>query len=88
MGEVTDVRWECPGCAADNIAQLYGIFKEALREDGSMGALSNDKLPASAGLKWNPPCERCGEYQLVNPPEIYLKYPVINIKQSEEMSDG
>ena len=81
MGEVTDVRWECPGCAADNIAQLYGIFEEAFREDGSMGALSNHKLPVGAGLKWSPPCVLCGDYQLVEPTEMYIDYPVRRIEK-------
>jgi hypothetical protein len=64
MGPVTNVYWECPGCYNKNNAQIYGEWEDP-------DEFPIDKVPISRGLKWNPPCELCGKYQLENAPEIY-----------------
>ena len=59
MGLVTDVFWKCP-CGSREQAQAYG-------EDGDPSEFPVDAVPASRGLKWAPPCERCGKFRLEMP---------------------
>lgn len=61
MGMVTDVLWRCPGCGTQQVAQTYG-------EWGDPGRFEKPSdVPLGADLKWNPPCDGCGKFQLVRP---------------------
>jgi hypothetical protein len=85
MGMVTDVLWQCPGCLKDNIAQLYDDHYEVAADDGMCKPLSHKCIPIEArGLKWNPPCEKCGEFQLVDPPAwiVYVECPIVPYKEN------
>ena len=76
---VTDVEWTCPKCETKNIAQLYddcypvGYFNR----DGKPDPLPHTAIPSDASLKWNPPCEGCGEYKLSNPVVRLVEFPII-----------
>jgi hypothetical protein len=35
-----------------------------------------DAVPASRGLKWNPPCSRCGNYRLTMPEVLVACVPL------------
>ena len=70
---VTDVKWVCPKCERDNIAQLYG---DRYPEDDCKTPLPRKAVPSNAELKWNPPCTGCGKYKLVEPPVILVEFPV------------
>ncbi len=73
MGMVTDIKWECPKCGTENIAQLYGDYYL----EGEYGTpLSRKAIPSDAGLKWNPPCEGCGKYRLAEPPSVLVEFPL------------
>lgn len=65
MGMVTNVFWNCPGCGSRQQAQAYG---EVCDPD----EFPVTAVPASHGLKWNPPCDGCGEYRLMMP-EVYVQ---------------
>ncbi len=65
MGLVTDVYWDCPGCGGREQAQAYGDWHDPVE-------FPVDAVPAGRGLKWNPPCTRCGGYQLTMP-EVLVK---------------
>jgi hypothetical protein len=60
VGLVTDVFWTCPGCQSREKAQAYGDWDDP-------DEFPVDAVPASRGLKWNPPCRKCGKYRLVMP---------------------
>lgn len=60
MGLVTDVFWTCPGCGSREQAQAYG-------ESCDPKEFPVEAVPASRGLKWNPPCEKCGKFRLTMP---------------------
>ena len=75
MGMVTDVKWECPECGKENIAQLSGwYYPESDTE--KYEPLPRKAVPSDADLKWNPPCEGCGKYRLVEPPSVLVEFPV------------
>lgn len=57
MGLVTNVYWKCPNCGSVERAQLYGDW-------GWPESFPPGDVPADSDLKWNPPCEVCGKYQL------------------------
>ena len=63
MGMVTDVFWTCP-CGSREQAQVYGGYDDPAE-------FPVDAVPASRGLKWNPPCSKCGKFQLVMP-EVFV----------------
>ena len=73
MGMVTNVKWECPGCGKENIAQLYDDFYPSGDYDSP---LPRKAIPSNAELKWNPPCEGCGEYKLAEPPVVLVEFPI------------
>lgn len=75
MGLILDTYWVCPGCGTKNHAQLYGEWEDP-------GELPVTALPIGRGLKWNPPCEKCEEYQLTDPPETFGPYPIKKINES------
>jgi len=60
MGLVTDVHWTCPGCGSRERAQAYGDHTDP-------DEFPVDAVPADRGLKWNPPCTKCGKFKLVLP---------------------
>lgn len=77
MGLVTDVSWVCPGCGAKNISQIYG-------EHTGFRPLDSRLLPSNARLKWNPPCEGCGNYQLREPEVELVSFPIHFIRSNQE----
>ena len=85
MGMVTDVEWECPGCGANNIAQLYGDFyaEDEGYPENRPSPLSRKAIPSDAELKWNPPCEGCGKYRLDMPPRVLIELPVVKVDHIE-----
>lgn len=58
MGLVTDVFWTCPGCGSREQAQAYGEWDDP-------GEFSPLEVPVDRGLKWNPPCSKCGKFRLL-----------------------
>jgi hypothetical protein len=68
MGLVTDVFWTCPGCGSREQAQAYGWYEDP--EEFPV-----DAVPASRGLKWNPPCVKCGKFRLVMPEVLVACVP-------------
>ena len=60
MGLVTDVFWTCPGCGSRENAQAYG-------GDDDPPEFPVTAVPAQRGLKWNPPCSKCGKFKLKMP---------------------
>ena len=69
MGMVTDVFWTCPGCGSREKAQAYGGFDDP-------DEFPADAVPASRGLKWNPPCSHCGNYRLTMPEVLVACVPM------------
>jgi hypothetical protein len=65
MGLVTNVFWTCPGCGSIEKAQAYGGWDDP-------DEFPVDAVPASRGLKWNPPCGKCGNFKL-DMPEVLVK---------------
>lgn len=80
MPLVTNVKWKCPGCATDNIAQLYD---DHYPNSDSEEPLSHLQLPYGVLLKWNPPCEKCKEYQLKDP-VVLVDFPIVKLSYFEE----
>lgn len=78
MGIVTDVKWLCPGCYTENIAQLYGYYYI----DDNHKPLSRKCLESNAELKWNPPCTNCGKYKLVEPNSTLVEFPIERIGEN------
>ncbi len=70
MGLVTNVYWVCPGCGSREQAQAYGEYDDP--EEFPVGA-----VPASRGLKWSPPCSKCGKYELVLPEVLVACVPTL-----------
>jgi hypothetical protein len=68
MGMVTDVFWNCPGCGSREQAQAYGEISDP--EEFPAQA-----VPASRGLKWNPPCSKCGKFKLIMPEVLVTCIP-------------
>lgn len=68
MSLVTNVRWVCPGCGSRETAQVYGDWNDPKE-------FPITAVPASRGLKWNPPCEKCGEYRLTVPEVLVACVP-------------
>lgn len=68
MGLVSNVFWDCPGCGSREQAQAYGGWDDP--DEFPVGA-----VPASRGLKWNPPCSRCGNYRLTMPEVLVACVP-------------
>jgi hypothetical protein len=68
MGWVTDVFWTCPGCRSREQAQAYG-------EPEDPQEFPVDAVPASRGLKWNPPCKGCGNFRLTMPEVLVACVP-------------
>jgi hypothetical protein len=73
MGLVTDIFWNCPGCGSREQAQTYGDW-------GDPSEFPLHRVPASRGLKWNPPCSKCGNFKLVMP-ETYVACSVIAVEE-------
>ena len=73
MGLVTDVFWVCPGCGSEEQAQVYGDWEDPT-------TFPVDAVPCDRGLKWNPPCENCGEFKLIEPPPVTVKYKIVSTK--------
>ena len=69
MGLVTDIFWECPKCSTINKAQVYGEWSDP-------ESFPRDAVPMRRELKWNPPCTKCGKYELQNPSEILVEFPI------------
>lgn len=80
MGMVTDVKWECPECGTENIAQLYDDFYYDIGDD-ECKPLPREAIPSNAELKWNPPCMGCGKYKLVEPPITLVEFPIARVKE-------
>ncbi len=70
MGLVTDVFWTCPGCGSRERAQAYGDWDDP--EEFPI-----DAVPAGRGLKWHPPCGKCGQYKLTMPEVLVKCEPVL-----------
>lgn len=70
MGLVTDVFWTCPGCGSREQAQAYGEWDDPKE-------FPVDAVPASRGLKWNPPCYKCSKYKLTMPEVLVKCEPVL-----------
>lgn len=71
MGLVTDVFWICPGCGSRQQAQAYGEWNDP--KEFPVSAVPCSRWP----LKWNPPCEECGQYRLVMPVVNVACVPVL-----------
>jgi len=84
MGMVTDVEWICPKCGTKNIAQLYDDYyeKDCFDRDCRPKPLSNKAIPSDASLKWNPPCDGCGGYQLCNPAATLVEFPIVCVNEA------
>lgn len=83
MGEVTDVRWKCPGCGEPNTSQIYGFWDDETEEDGGLG-LEHTEIPfAAASLRWSPPCKKCGKYKLTEPDTI-VTLPIVKVMPRDE----
>jgi len=76
MGLVTDVFWTCPGCGSREKAQAYGGWDDP-------NEFPVDAVPASRGLKWNPPCGKCGQYKLMMP-EVLVKCEAVFVAPPED----
>lgn len=74
MGLVTDVYWTCP-CGSRERAQAYGGWDDP-------DEFPVEAVPASRGLKWQPPCSKCGEYRL-EMPEVLVACVPVKIKEGE-----
>ena len=61
MGAVTNIHWKCPGCGQNNYAQGYC---EDWSEPEEGFNYTSVPLHHAICLKWNEPCENCGEYIL------------------------
>lgn len=85
MAVVTDVEWVCPGCGNRNIAQLYEYWYPEDSEEHK--PLSHKMLSSHAELKYNPPCEKCGKFQLVEPLEKIVKFPIIRVEDGLEIEN-
>lgn len=72
MGLVTNVFWNCPGCGSREQAQAYGGYDDP-------DEFPVQAVPASRGLKWNPPCGKCGQYKLMMP-EILVNCIPVRVK--------
>lgn len=77
VGLVTDVFWTCPGCSSREKAQAYGDWDDP--DEFPVTA-----VPASRGLKWNPPCTKCGRFRLVMPEVLVACQP----QPIDQESDG
>jgi hypothetical protein len=78
MGEVTNVRWNCPGCGEPNISQIYGFWDDETYEDGALG-LEHTEIPfKAASLKWEPPCKKCAQYRLTEP-DYLVTLPIVKV---------
>ena len=75
MGLVTDVFWTCPGCGSRERAQAYGGWDDP-------DEFPVEAVPASRGLKWNPPCTKCGKYRL-EMPEVLVKCEPVLVGDAE-----
>ena len=74
MGLVTDVYWICPGCGSREQAQVYGGWEDPPE-------FPVDAVPGDRGLKWNPPCEKCGKFRLKEPKTVkFSPVPVGDIE--------
>lgn len=71
MALVSDVYWICPGCGSRETAQVYRDY-----EDPPEFPL--DAIPGGYDLSWNPPCKKCGEYELRMPKTIKLEIKPVN----------
>lgn len=67
MGLVTDVFWICP-CGSRQRAQAYGGWDDP-------NEFPVTAVPASRGLKWNPPCNACGKFRLLMPEVLVACVP-------------
>ena len=85
MGTVTDVTWKCPGCDTINIAQLSDWHHGDNYDNPK--PLPSEALPSNAELKWNPPCDKCGDYRLVEPPVTLVRFPVERVEKEYEYYD-
>ena len=81
MGLVTDVFWNCPGCGSREQAQAYG----GLDDPKEFPVYA---VPASRGLKWNPPCSKCGRFRLEIPEVTIACVPVEINKDGAAHVDG
>ena len=77
VGLVTDVFWTCPGCQSREKAQAYGDWDDP-------DEFPVDAVPASRGLKWNPPCSKCGKYRLVMPETLVACKPAPTFERKRD----
>lgn len=82
MGMVTDVLWVCPGCETSNIALLYDEHYFPKYCDNPQ-PIPRKAIPSNAILKWNPPCKKCGQYKLVEPPVILVEFPIQRVYENK-----
>lgn len=75
MGLVTNVFWTCPGCGSKERAQAYGGWDDP-------DEFPVDAVPASRGLKWNPPCGKCGKFRLTMP-DVMVKCEPRNVEDED-----
>jgi len=75
MGLVTDIKWRCPGCDSLQVAQVYGEWNDPIE-------FPVNSVPGDRSLKWNPPCAKCGKYQLKEPSTV--TYAPALVKQAED----
>jgi len=75
MGIVTDVFWRCPRCFTINQAQVYGEWEDP-------ESFPRDAVPHDRRLKWNPPCSKCGGYQLVEP-NMTIEFPIVRTNKED-----
>ena len=61
MSVVTDIIWICPGCGSREAAQILGHY-----EDLPPGMIPTE----CGGMRWNPPCEECGNFRLTVGPFV------------------
>lgn len=81
MAIVTDVHWTCPGCGSAETAQVLGEYADP--DNFTSDAVPTDR----GGLRWNPPCQRCGQFRLEMPRTIACTAQRIPVTSQEVHED-
>ena len=74
MAMVTNIKWICPGCGSEELAQTLGEWDDPEEFHPSF-------VPVDRGLRYNPPCSKCGKFQLL-PESKWTKYMPQPVEQS------
>ena len=80
---VTDFFWTCPGCGAKNKGQLQGDYYPD--DDPEYKPIDGTFLPSQASLNGTHVCSGCGLYQMLEPTETLVRFPIIFLKTGMEV---